>query len=58
MERKDLQTKYKWNLDDIFPSDEAWEKEFKAVEEEYGKFDFSVFCGKLNEKASRVLGVP
>lgn len=51
MERTEVDKKYTWNLDDIFPSDEAWEKEFKAVEEEYGKFDFTVFQGKLHNKA-------
>ncbi|MBQ8885893.1 MAG: oligoendopeptidase F [Clostridia bacterium] len=50
MERKEVATKYIWDLTSVFPSDEAWEAEFKAVEEEYGNYDFSVFQGKLNEK--------
>ncbi|MBQ5926727.1 MAG: oligoendopeptidase F family protein, partial [Clostridia bacterium] len=50
MERNQVETKYKWKLEDIFPSDEAWEKEFKEVEEKYVKFDFSVFSGKLCDK--------
>ncbi len=32
MERKQVDPKYKWKLEDIFPSDDAWEEEFKALE--------------------------
>ena len=31
LERKDVPESMKWKLSDIFPSDEAWEAEFKAV---------------------------
>ena len=51
MERKDVAENYKWRLSDIFPDEEAWEKEYKAVETEYSDYDFSEFKGKLNEKA-------
>ena len=35
MERKDVETKYTWDLTPIFPSDEAWEAEFKAFEKDF-----------------------
>lgn len=55
MERKDIAEKYKWNLKAIYPSDEAWEAEFKAAEKEYGEYDFTVFQGKLGDK-TKLLG--
>ncbi len=51
MERKDIPENLKWKTSDIFESDEAWEKEFKAVESEYSNYDFTVFKGKLGDKA-------
>ena len=50
MERKDVQNDLKWKTTDIFESDEAWEAEYKAVEKEYGNYDFTVFKGKLSDK--------
>ncbi len=50
MERKDIAENLKWKTTDIFPSDEAWEAEFKAIQETYGNYDFSVFKGKLGNK--------
>ena len=50
MERKDVPQNLKWKTTDIFESDEAWEAEFKAVESEYGGYDFDVFKGKLADK--------
>ncbi|MBQ7323023.1 MAG: oligoendopeptidase F [Clostridia bacterium] len=50
MERKDVAKELKWRVTDIFPSDEAWEKEFKEIETLYGNYDFSVFKGKLGNK--------
>ena len=52
MERNEIAEQLKWRITDIFPSDEAWEKEFKGIEEEYGNYDFSVFKGKLGDKQS------
>ena len=52
MERKDVAKELQWKTSDIFPTDEAWEAEFKAVEEEYGNFDFKTYSGKLGEKAT------
>lgn len=50
LERKEIPENLKWKLTDVFPSDEAWEKEYKAVEKEYGEYDFNVFRGKLSDK--------
>ena len=50
MERKDVSQKFKWRTTDIFPSDEAWEKEYKDIEKTYGNYDFTVFKGKLGDK--------
>lgn len=49
-ERKDIESKYKWNLNDIYPGDEAWEKAFDLIKNEFPKI--SSFKGKLNNKAS------
>ncbi len=51
MERKEITENLKWKISDIFPSDEAWEKEFKQFEAEYGNYDFEQFKGKLHNKA-------
>ena len=51
MERKDVAENLKWKLTDIFPDDDAWEAEFKAIDEEYSKFDFAQYKGKLHNKA-------
>lgn len=51
MERKDVPENCKWRLSDIYESEEAWEKEYKAVEAEYSNYDFSKFKGKLGEKS-------
>ena len=47
MERKDVENKYKWKVEDIFPSDEAWEKSFSETEK---MIDFSEFEGKLGDR--------
>ena len=51
MERKDVAENLKWKLTDIFPDDDAWEAEFKAIDEEYSNFDFAQYKGKLQNKA-------
>ena len=50
MERKDIPENLKWKVSDIFESDDAWEQEFKSVEDEYVAYDYSVFKGKLGDK--------
>lgn len=52
MERKEIGENFKWKTSDVFPSDEAWEEEFKRIEKEYFSYDFSVFKGKLSSKES------
>jgi len=52
-ERQDISQDYKWNLTDIFKSDEEWEIEFKSISEkvsEYQKFE-----GILAESAESLL---
>ena len=50
MERVEIAENLKWKTSDIFKSDEAWEAEYKAVEEEYANYDFSFYKGKLGKK--------
>lgn len=52
LNREEIAENLKWNLTDIFPSDEAWTEEYKSVEEKYTNYDFSQFQGKLSEKES------
>ncbi|MBQ7924118.1 MAG: oligoendopeptidase F [Clostridia bacterium] len=52
MERKKIETNKKWDTQALFESDEAWEKEYQAVEREYGAYDFSAFDNKLSDKAT------
>ena len=50
MERKDIEQRYKWKVEDIFPSDEAWEAEFAAIEKDFADADFASYQGKLADK--------
>ncbi len=50
MERNEIPQNLKWKTSDIFPSDEAWEKEFKELESTYVNYDFSAYYGKLHDK--------
>lgn len=45
MERSEVKTEYKWKVEDVFESDEAWEKAFAEVS---GALDFSAYRGTLN----------
>jgi len=51
MERKDVDKQLQWKTEDIFASDDAWEQEFKAVEKEYGSYDFSVYENAFTDKS-------
>ena len=44
MERNEVESKYKWKVEDIFPSDEAWESAYTEAEK---SLDFSEYKGKL-----------
>ncbi|MEJ9150878.1 oligoendopeptidase F [Bacillus smithii] len=50
--RNEVPEELKWRLEDIFASDEEWEKEFEAVKELAKKA--ATFKGKLGESADRL----
>ena len=50
MERKDVALQLKWDLTDMYPSDEVWEQEFDNLVKTYENYDFSIFQGKLGDK--------
>jgi oligoendopeptidase F len=43
--RDEIDAKYKWKLEDIYPSDDAWEEDFKKVREMTGRM--AGYKGKL-----------
>ncbi len=47
--RADIDDKYKWNLDLIYPDLDAWEKDFKYVSDNYQKLEN--FKGRLSESS-------
>jgi oligoendopeptidase F len=51
--RDDIPDQYKWRLEDIYPSDESWEKDFRQVESMLGKA--GEFRGRLGESAGTLL---
>ena len=52
-ERSEIAAQYKWNLKDLYPSDEAWDK---AKDELAGRFDeVTKYKGKLASSASTLL---
>ena len=52
-ERTEISEKYKWDLTDIFKSDEEWEEVFKAVSDKMS--GYQKFEGKLAESADNLL---
>lgn len=52
-EREEISQEYKWNLSDIFKSDEYWETEFKSVSEKVS--GYQKFEGKLAEITESLL---
>ncbi len=52
-ERQHIDEKYKWNLKDIYSSDEEWEADFEWVLNNYKKY--SNFNGKLNSSPDQLL---
>ena len=44
--REEIAPKYKWRLEDLFPSEQAWEQELKRLEGEIP--EAARFKGKLN----------
>ena len=51
--REQIEEKYKWNLRDIYNSDEEWEKNFEWVENAIGNYDN--FKGKLKDSPENLL---
>lgn len=52
-ERNEIDNKYKWHLDDLYPSFDAWEKSYAEVSEKSDKF--AEFEGKIGENADNLL---
>ncbi len=50
MERKDIPQNLRWKLEDIYESQDAWEKAYAKAEESYKNLDLSRFKGKLGDK--------
>jgi len=51
--REDIDEKFKWNLKDIYSSDEEWEKDFKWVEDNIG--NYRQFEGSLDVSSEKLL---
>ena len=51
--RDDIPAQHKWRLEDIYPGDELWEKDFRQVEDLLGKA--ASFRGRLGESAATLL---
>ena len=51
-ERSDIDTSYKWDLDDLFASDEEWQAAYEAVENRLG--ELQSFEGRVTEDADTV----
>ncbi|SEU02932.1 oligoendopeptidase F [Salinibacillus kushneri] len=51
--REEIPAERTWKLEDIFETDEAWEKEFKELQKHYPKI--TEFQGKITESADQLL---
>lgn len=51
--RDEIEEQYKWNLNDIYSSDDEWEKDFKFVEQSIS--GYTRFEGKITESADNLL---
>lgn len=47
MERSEVQTRYKWKIEDIYSSDDEWEKEYEKIAK---SICFSDYAGKLGDR--------
>lgn len=52
LKRDQIETKYKWAIEDLFPSDEAWKKEFDSTKALMDKVDN--YKGKLGDSSSNL----
>ncbi|MCH4888856.1 oligoendopeptidase F [Acidaminobacter sp. JC074] len=58
--REDIDQKYKWNLDSLYPSDQAWEDDYKLAEamfEELKKMEGSILSSSENFKKNLELSL-
>lgn len=53
-ERKDIEENYRWNVNDIFKSEEEWEEKFKWVSDNVAKY--GDYEGRLSESAETLAG--
>ncbi|MBM7554021.1 oligoendopeptidase F [Thalassobacillus pellis] len=53
--REDIPVEHTWKLEDIFPSDEDWKKEFEAVKKMLP--EVKEYQGKLSESADQLYGL-
>ncbi len=51
-QRSDIEEEYKWNLTDIYPTIEDWEKDYQFIDSNLGKFD--AFRGKLGKSGETI----
>ena len=51
-QRGDIEEEYKWNLTDIYPTIEDWEKDYQFIDSNLGKFD--TFRGKLGKSGETI----
>ena len=51
--RDEIEEQYKWNLKDIYISDEEWEKDFKFVEQSI--VGYAQFEGKITDSSENLL---
>lgn len=54
-EREEVEPDYKWDLSNVFDSDQEWEDEFEKVESKLGKFE--EFEGRVLENGNTLLEV-
>ncbi len=52
-QRSDIEDQYTWKVEDIYPSDQAWEQEFTALEENYERL--RSYEGRLGESPATLL---
>lgn len=51
--RENIEEKYKWNLKDIYETEELWEKDFNYIKEKIA--DYKNFDGKIGETSDSLL---
>ena len=52
MERKDIPQNLKWKIEDLYATQQDWDKAYEKVENEYKNLDFTPFKGKLDDRAT------